>query len=77
MNAVDEIYVPMGDTALIRAVAAPAKAANPEIRVVGVQAERAPDTTCPGSPVESSALNRPIPLRTGWQRVSLSLLVWP
>ena len=42
MNAVDEIYVPMGDTALIRGVAAAAKAANPEIRIVGVQAERAP-----------------------------------
>jgi threonine dehydratase len=36
------IVVPMGDTALIRGVAAAAKQLSPNIRIVGVQAERAP-----------------------------------
>jgi threonine dehydratase len=36
------IYVPVGDTALIRGVARRAKALKPSIRIVGVQAERAP-----------------------------------
>src|SRR5206468_2502259 len=36
------IYVPVGDTALIRGVAAVAKARNPAIRIVGVQTEEAP-----------------------------------
>jgi len=36
------IYVPVGDTALIRGVGARAKALRPSIRIVGVQAERAP-----------------------------------
>ena len=40
--AVDTIYVPMGDTALIRGVASAAKHLSLKIRVVGVQAERAP-----------------------------------
>jgi threonine dehydratase len=39
---VDVIYVPMGDTALIRGVASAAKQARPSIRVVGVVAEQAP-----------------------------------
>jgi threonine dehydratase len=39
---VSEIWVPMGDTALIRAVAAAAKHIRPAARVIGVQAERAP-----------------------------------
>lgn len=39
---VDEIYVPMGDTALIRGVAAAAKHLSPKVRIIGVQAERAP-----------------------------------
>jgi threonine dehydratase len=39
---VDVIYVPMGDTALIRGVASAAKQARPSIRIVGVVAERAP-----------------------------------
>jgi threonine dehydratase len=39
------IIVPMGDTALIRGIAAAAKAAQPARRVVGVQAERAPAYT--------------------------------
>ena len=36
------IYVPVGDTALIRGVAARAKQLKPSIRIVGVQAEKAP-----------------------------------
>lgn len=36
------LYVPMGDTALIRGVAAAAKQIRPEVKVIGVQAERAP-----------------------------------
>jgi threonine dehydratase len=36
------VWVPMGDTALIRGVASAAKHLRPGIRVVGVQAERAP-----------------------------------
>src|SRR5438477_6554596 len=39
---VDAIFVPMGDTALIRGVAAGAKRRRPEITIIGVQAERAP-----------------------------------
>ncbi len=38
----DAIYVPMGDTALIRGIADAAKQISPRIRVIGVQAERAP-----------------------------------
>jgi threonine dehydratase len=36
------IYVPMGDTALIRGVAAAAKQLVPGLKIIGVQAERAP-----------------------------------
>jgi threonine dehydratase len=36
------VYVPMGDTALIRGVAAAVKQMASKVRVVGVQAERAP-----------------------------------
>ncbi len=39
---VSEIWAPMGDTALIRAVATAAKHLRPSVRVVGVQAENAP-----------------------------------
>jgi len=38
----DVIFVPMGDTALIRGVAAEAKRRHPGVRIVGVQAEQAP-----------------------------------
>ena len=38
----DVIVVPMGDTALIRGVAAEAKGRHPAVRIVGVQAEQAP-----------------------------------
>lgn len=36
------ILVPMGDTALIRGIAAAAKQLAPKVKIVGVQAERAP-----------------------------------
>jgi len=36
------IIVPMGDTALIRGIAAAAKQISPQVKIVGVQAERAP-----------------------------------
>src|SRR6266568_6211600 len=36
------IFVPMGDTALIRGVAAAAKQVAPQVKIIGVQAERAP-----------------------------------
>ena len=42
LPAVDVIYVPMGDTALIRGVASAAKQHRSSIRIVGVVAERAP-----------------------------------
>src|SRR6476659_2517235 len=40
--APDVIFVPMGDTALIRGVAVEAKRRHPGIRIIGVQAEQAP-----------------------------------
>jgi threonine dehydratase len=36
------IYVPMGDTALIRGIGAAIQQTNPQVKIVGVQAERAP-----------------------------------
>jgi threonine dehydratase len=42
MPDVAAIWVPIGDTALIRGVAYAAKHLRPEIRIVGVQAENAP-----------------------------------
>jgi threonine dehydratase len=38
----EAIIVPMGDTALIRGVAAAAKHISPKIKIIGVQAEQAP-----------------------------------
>lgn len=38
----DAIYVPMGDTALIRGIASAAKQISPKIQIIGVQADRAP-----------------------------------
>jgi threonine dehydratase len=38
----DVVFVPMGDTALIRGVAAEAKHRHPGVRIIGVQAEQAP-----------------------------------
>jgi threonine dehydratase len=42
MQRPDVIFVPMGDTALIRGVAAEAKRRHPTVRIIGVQAEQAP-----------------------------------
>jgi threonine dehydratase len=42
MPDVSAIVVPMGDTALIRGVAAAVKQIAPRVRMIGVQAERAP-----------------------------------
>jgi threonine dehydratase len=42
MPELEVVFVPMGDTALIRGVAAEAKRCRPEIRIIGVQAEQAP-----------------------------------
>lgn len=42
LPSTDAIYVPMGDTALIRGVAAAAKQRSPKTRIIGVQAENAP-----------------------------------
>jgi len=39
---VSAIYIPMGDTALIRGIAAAAKQLVPNVRVIGVQADLAP-----------------------------------
>jgi threonine dehydratase len=39
---VESIVVPMGDTALIRGVAAAVKQIAPRVKIIGVQAERAP-----------------------------------
>jgi threonine dehydratase len=39
---VHAIFVPMGDTALIRGIAAAAKQIAPQVKIIGVQAERAP-----------------------------------
>jgi threonine dehydratase len=52
------IYVPMGDTALIRGVAAGVKQRNARIQIIGVQAERAP------SYYLSWKENRPVPTDT-------------
>jgi len=52
------IYVPMGDTALIRGLAAAVKQTNPRVQIIGVQAERAP------SYYLSWKENRPIPTDT-------------
>jgi len=52
------IYVPMGDTALIRGLAAGVKQRNARIQIIGVQAERAP------SYYLSWKENRPMPTDT-------------
>jgi threonine dehydratase len=41
-SEIDAIYVPVGDTALIRGVASGARRLRPAVRIVGVVAERAP-----------------------------------
>jgi len=42
LPAASAIFVPMGDTALIRGIAAAAKQIAPQVKIIGVQAERAP-----------------------------------
>jgi len=42
LSEVQAVYVPMGDTALIRGVAAAIKQMKPAVKVIGVQAETAP-----------------------------------
>lgn len=42
LPAVDVVYVPMGDTALVRGVASAMKQCRPSVTIVGVVAERAP-----------------------------------
>jgi threonine dehydratase len=42
LPSVSAIFVPMGDTALIRGIAAAVKQTAPKVKIVGVQAERAP-----------------------------------
>lgn len=42
LPAVEVLYVPVGDTTLITGVAFAVKQLKPEVRVIGVQAERAP-----------------------------------
>jgi threonine dehydratase len=42
LPSVEAIYVPMGDTALIRGVASAAKKLRPTVRIIGVVAEQAP-----------------------------------
>jgi threonine dehydratase len=39
---VTAVYVPMGDTALIRGFGAAVRQTNPRVKIIGVQAERAP-----------------------------------
>jgi threonine dehydratase len=55
---VASIYVPMGDTALVRGLGAAVKQSRPAVRVVGVQAERAP------SYYLSWKAGRPVPTET-------------
>jgi threonine dehydratase len=42
LERVDAIFVPVGDSTLIRGVAFAAKQLRPEVKIIGVQAERAP-----------------------------------
>jgi threonine dehydratase len=42
LPGVAAVYVPMGDTALIRGVASGIKQLHPQVKIIGVQAERAP-----------------------------------
>jgi threonine dehydratase len=60
LPAADAIFVPMGDTALIRGVASAAKALQPSIRIVGVAAENAPAyylSWQQGAPIETESAN--------------------
>ena len=60
LPSLEAIYVPMGDTALIRGVAAAAKQLRPSIRIIGVVAEQAPAyylSWQQGAVVETAAAN--------------------
>jgi threonine dehydratase len=70
---VDAIYVPMGDTALVRGVAAAAKQLRPSVRIIGVVAEQAPayylswqtgaavETESANTIADGLAVRRPLP----------------
>jgi|SRR5579859_1550232 len=58
LPGVSAVYVPMGDTALIRGIGAAIKKVSPTTRVIGVQAERAP------SYVLSWRAGKPVPTNT-------------
>ena len=60
LPSVEAIYVPMGDTALIRGVASAAKELRPTIKIIGVVAEQAPAyylSWQKGEPVETDSAN--------------------
>ena len=60
LPSVEAIYVPMGDTALIRGVASAAKQLRPSITIIGVVAEQAPAyylSWQQGATVETGAAN--------------------
>jgi threonine dehydratase len=58
LPGVTAIYVPMGDTALIRGIGAAVRQLNPKVKIIGVQAEQAP------SYYLSWKAGRPIPTET-------------
>ena len=70
---VDEVYVPMGDTALIRGVASALRPASHRVRVIGVVAETAPayclswrsgkltETATADTIADGLAVRRPLP----------------
>jgi threonine dehydratase len=72
LPSVNAVYVPMGDTALIRGVAAAAKQLRPSIRIVGVVAAQAPayylswqkgtvvETDSPKTIADGLAVRRPL-----------------
>jgi len=62
------ILVPMGDTALIRGIAAAAKQIAPRVKIIGVQAEQRRRTTCRGRKAKWWERRRATRLRTGWRR---------
>src|SRR5256712_1231714 len=70
LPSVDTIVVPMGDTALIRGVAATAKHLSPTVRIIGVQAEQAPPTSSPGSTAKPSPPKHATPSPTVSRRAS-------
>jgi threonine dehydratase len=60
LPAAGAIYVPMGDTALIRGVASAAKEGRPSLLIIGVAAENAPAyylSWQSGTPVETESAN--------------------